>query len=95
MGVGHRTHTQGFCTRVLYGTNVGFPICRQEIEAGFEKLPNLAPILMNLTVLITSYERLIANCMTENRSLASLTNHGYFSGDVNVVCHSSQIQIIL
>ena len=31
--MGHRTHTQGFCTRVLYGTNVGFPTCRQEIEA--------------------------------------------------------------
>ena len=31
--MGHRTHTLGFSTHVLYGTNVGFPICRQEIEA--------------------------------------------------------------
>ena len=33
LGVGHCTNTRGFSTRVLYGTNVGFPTCRQEIEA--------------------------------------------------------------
>ena len=31
--MGHRTHTRGFSTHVLCGTNVGFPTCRQEIEA--------------------------------------------------------------